>query len=336
MNQKDRYTLIKQREATHRALHNFNQHRKSEWRLEGHDTGIHTLNMMIGGWIPQKLTTIAARSGVGKTAMTVPMFKAAGRALANRKAAFLFFTWEMSPEMITDRFVCHEMDFTMRRLKQGAKLMSGRELNKVNRVYQESESLPVVYQRIPLNLKETLKVYQKFVDGVHRLEDKEGMKIIPVFALDYIAMAELIGNRSQTYLIGEFMNGLKSAVTYHNGAGIVFGQLKRETDRKDEPEIADLSDSSFIENASDNVVLLHRPEHSRVDEIRDPVNGGYTDSHEKMLLKVMKSRDYGTGDALINCRVKSNRFWAREHDWEYPYYEDYQKEEFWLKHFKLG
>src|SRR5690606_11823117 len=93
-------TLITQQEAAKESWKRFKYNREREWGLAGHDMGVHPLNLVTGGWLPQKVTTIAGRSGMGKTALVVPMVKAAGRVLNGRRAAFLFYSWEMGPGYI--------------------------------------------------------------------------------------------------------------------------------------------------------------------------------------------------------------------------------------------
>ena len=59
------------------------------------------------------------------------------------------------------------------------------------------------------------------------------------------------------------------------------------------------------------------------------------DSENKMLVRVLKGRDYGPGDLLMNCDVKHFRFWAEEHQWDTPYYKMYADPNFWMEQFGL-
>ena len=64
--------ITEQHEAVLSSYKKFERNQTADWGLAGVDTGHHFLNMITGGWMPGKVTTIAARSGVGKTAPGQP------------------------------------------------------------------------------------------------------------------------------------------------------------------------------------------------------------------------------------------------------------------------
>lgn len=327
--------LVTQREATTKSWKRLDENKKRDWGLYGHDMGIHTLNMMLGGWIPGKVTTIAARSGVGKTAMSVPMFDAASRMSGNRRVEFLFFTWEMESSYLVDRQVCYRMGLTNHMLTQGAKLFGESTWEKVKGVYREVEKLPVTYQEMSTDIKSVSAIVLEFVKQCAEKEKTEGTKIQPVVIVDYIGMAQFEGSGLRTYGIADFINGCKKLANQTGAAFCIFAQINRGADEKEVPQRADISDSQSIEMASDNLVLLHRPEYNNIPTITDPETGDQIESKGKMLFRVVKGRDFGTGDALIQCDIKYYRFWSMEHDFNTKYWELYNSKDFWLKHFNL-
>jgi replicative DNA helicase len=329
--------LITQREATTRSWKRLDENRGREWGLYGHDMGIHVLNMMLGGWIPGKVTTVAARSGIGKTALTVPMFDAAGRVQNGKRAEILFFTWEMESSYLVDRQVCYKLGITNHMLTQGSKLFGESTWTKAKTAYKEVERLPVTYQEMSTNINTVSAIVLEFVKQCKEKEKVEGLKIQPVVIVDYIGMAQFEGAGLRTYGIADFMNGAKKLANQTGAAFCIFAQINRGADEKDVPTRSDISDSQSIEMASDNLVLLHRPEYNGIATIADPDNGGeMIESKNKMLIRVLKGRDFGTGDKLVNCDIKYYRFWDMEHDFTTEYWKLYEKKEFWLKHFGLG
>ena len=149
-------------------------------------------------------------------------------------------------------------------------------------------------------------------------------------------MANLSGSGLRTYGISDFMNGCKRLANETSSAFCIFAQINRSADDKDMPERNDFADSQSIEMASDNLILLHRPEYNNIRIIQDPDTGATVDSTNKMLVRVLKSRDFGTGDKLINCDIKFDRFWDILHDdWNYPYYKLYSDKNFWMKELNL-
>lgn len=317
------------------SMARFAANRKRDWSLYGHDTGIHPLNLMIGGWIPGKVTTIAARSGIGKTATTVEMFKAAGRQMNGRRAEVLFFTWEMTGDYLVDRHVCNRTGISTRWLMQGAKLLNPQQLKVIQAAYDEANSLPVRYQQASTDIATIKRIWTRFCEYVKEKSDREGVDILPVGIIDYVGMAKFDGAGLRTYGIADFMNGLKQLANKTAGAFCVFAQISRGADEKDIPQRGDLSDSKSIEDASDNLIIMHRPEYNQVPTIKDPMTGMEVDSDGKVLFRGLKGRDFGTGDILMNCDIKHYRFWDRHHEYDFDYWNLYGKKDFWVKHFGL-
>jgi replicative DNA helicase len=337
MNEKISTTsLITQQEAAKDSWKRFKYNREREWGLAGHDIGIHPFNLVIGGWLPQKVTTIAGRSGMGKTALVVPMVKAAGRVLNGRRAAFLLFSWEMGPGYIVDRVICHDTGLTLRMLNQGAKLLGPNMLNRVDQAYRDASKLPVQYQMFSTNIDTVKALGYQFIEECEKQAQIEGIAIQPVIGVDYVGMAQFEGAGLRTYGIGDFMNGFKQFCNVTGASGLIFAQVNRSADDKQAPDKSDLSDSQSIEMASDNLLIVHRPEHNGVKTMFDPKEGIEIPSEGKMLVRQLKGRDYGTGDFVINADVKHFRFYDNNDEWNLPYWERYQDPDFWINHFGLN
>jgi replicative DNA helicase len=328
--------LTSQQDAALKSWERFTENRKREWGLYGIDTGIHPLNLLIGGWIPNKVTTIGARSGIGKTALTTQIFKHGSRVQNGKRAEFLFCTWEMESSYLIDRHISHEVGLTGRMLHQGAKLLGDKTMERIKAAYTDAKRLPVWYQEMSTNIDTLTVLIRDFVKTVHEKAKIEGVIIQPVIVIDYIQMAQFEGAGLRTYGIGDFMNGVKKLANDTGATFVIFAQIKRAADDKDMPERNDFADSQSIEMASDNLVLLHRPEYNGIPVIQDPRTGENIDSDGKMLIRVLKGRDFGIGDVLINCDIKFYRFWDITHSmWNFEYWKLYEDQDFWLSHFKL-
>lgn len=326
--------LVSQHDAALKSWERFQDNREREWGLYGIDTGIHPLNLLIGGWIPSKVTTIGARSGIGKTAMTTQIFKHGSRIQNGKRAEFMFCTWEMESSYLIDRHISHEIGITGRMLHQGAKLLGPKKIELIKNAYADAKALPVWYQEMSTDIDTISALVRDFTKECEAKEDIEGVKIQPVIVVDYIQMAQFEGSGLRTYGIGDFMNGVKKLANDTGATFLIFAQIKRAADDKDIPERNDFADSQSIEMASDNLVLLHRPEYNGIQTIQDPRTQESVNSEGKMLIRVLKGRDFGTGDVLINCDIKYYRFWDISHDqWDYEYWKLYEKKDFWMEHF---
>lgn len=330
------YKVVTQEESVNSALKRVKEHRESDWGLSGYDCGIHPLNMKIGGWVPGKLTTIAGRSGMGKTALTVPMYDSSTRVLNGKRTEYLVFSWEMESSYLVDRHVCYKTGLTLRHLSQGIKLMSDWQLKKVYDVYEDAKTLNVYYEMMPLSLEMLLDLSYKFVEGCKRRSKEQGIEILPVIVVDYVGLAKFPGSNVRTYEIGDFINGIKLFNNDTMSASCILAQISRGADDKEMPTRRDIADSQSIEMASDNLVILHRPEYTGVKIIKDPETGEEFSSKNKAILRVLKSRDFGTGDYIINCEIPFYRFYDGAFTWDFPYWELYSEKDFWVKELGLN
>jgi replicative DNA helicase len=291
--------------------------------------------MAIGGWIPTKVTTIAGRSGHGKTALTSCMFDAGKRVMNGRRAEFCFFTWEMESSYLVDRYITFKTGISGRMLTQGAKLISSHQSEVIKSAYEEAMHLPVQYQEMSTDIGKVERIFMDFCEDVKKKSEEEGVEIIPVGIIDYLGMAKFESSGLRTHGIGEFMSRTKSLCNRTGGAFCIIAQINRSADDRDMPHRADLSDSQSIEQNSDNLVILHRPEYVGQDLITDPKTQEEVDARNKMMMRVVKGRDFGIGDILMGCDIKTYRVWNEEFGHDFPYWEKYSDQDFWVNQFKL-
>jgi len=241
----------------------------------------------------------------------------------------------MDSSYLVDRHISNRVGITNKELTQAAKLMGEKTLQKVNDAYQEAKSLNVTYHQSSTDINEVKRIVIKFVEECNRKSDIEGIRVQPIIVLDYLGMAKFDGGGLRTYGIGDFVNGMKQLINKTGASACLFSQINRSADEKDIPSRADFSDSQSIENASDNLILIHRPEYNRIATVYDPDLGEEVDSTNKMLLRVFKCRDFGTGDKLIGCDIKYYRFYDLGMEYGYEYWNDYNDKEFWKQQLNL-
>ena len=328
-------SLLPQKKAVDSSWERLVNNREREWGLYGHDIGLHPLNLAIGGLIPTKVTTIGARSGTGKTALLTAIAEGASRVLNGRRAELCVFSWEMQPDYLVDRYICSKTGLTLRELNQGAKLIREEYFNsKLKDAYKIAQKLPAIYQTHSTDISHIRAVAKEFVEVCDQKSEIEGVEILPVLVVDYLNMAQFEAMGLRTYGIGDFMNGFKQLCNELRAAGIIFAQILRSTDKENRiPDRADFADSSAIENASDNLIVLYRPEYHKVDTVLDPQTGLDVDSANKLLIKILKGRDYGIGEVLTSCDIKHFRFWDLNQEWSFPYWDLYKNKAFWMEHF---
>ena len=149
------------------------------------------------------------------------------------------------------------------------------------------------------------------------------------------------GSGLKTYGIGEFMSTIKTLANNTNSAFVILAQINRGDADEKIPNRKDIKDSADIENMSDNLIALHRPEYNQIPNILNPYadpnkdEPQEIDSTNKMFMRMLKSRDYGTGDLLVHTDIGLNRFWAYDMEFGDAYWELYKKEQFWKDLFNI-
>lgn len=321
--------LVTQREAVTKSYERFRESLQRPVGLYGTDTGHHLLNMVTGGHVPTKITTLAARSGSGKTASLLQMAKAAGRIQNNRRSELLIGSWEMESSYLIDRIVCHDTGIPIGKFRYATSLSQVNQ-KAITEAYVAASKLPVHYHQHSTDIYQLLPILEKFIRETEVKSKQEGLKIQPVFALDFIGRIKGVSKyANKTYDIENFLQELKQFANDTELAVYILAQLLRSADAKEVPDVTDIKDSATIEDNSDTLILSHRPEYLGRATVQDPDTGASVPSANKMLWRVVKAREAAPHDELINCNMEYFRMWYRAQEWDTRYWDEYSKPTFW-------
>jgi len=325
--------LVTQKESVRKSYDRYNNNLTREVGLYGTDTGHHDINLIIGGHVPTKITSIGGRSGHGKSALVVQMCEAAAK--GERLSEILMYSWEMEASYMADRYVCYKVGITLPELRY-SRILPQTIKDKIREAYKEASTFPVSYHHYSTNIENVLKTNETFLEGVRKKEMISGKKIQPVMILDFVGMTTggaKYGNR--TYDIGDFMQKLKQNLNDTGMSAIILAQINRTADHKDYPDVTDFSDSQFIEQNSDTVMILDRPEYRRKENIKDPETGGDIPSKGLAMIRVVKNREGQVKDVLVRCDISKFRFWNRDMVFGQDYRSLYNDEMFWKRLYQL-
>lgn len=328
--------LVTQRDASKKSYQRYTDSLERPYGLYGTDMGSHDLNMITQGHVPTKITTLAGRSGFGKTASLIQMMEAANRVVDGKRSEILVGSWEMESSFLIDRYICWKLGLTLQQMRY-PKVLPQEVRTEIGKIYSSGSSLPIHYHHYSSNFQKTSEMLYRFIEEVRKKEIVQGVKIQPVFFLDFIGRIQASGkNASKTYDISEFMMGLKQVCNETDLSAFVLAQINRSADIKPFPDVADLSDSQSIEQNSDTLIIGHRPEYYGQEVMKDPENGQDIPSRNRMLWRVVKAREGTPHDRIVHCDMAHFRFWHRHHSqWDYMYHLDYGKEEFWKREMGL-
>ena len=221
-----------------------------EQRLEGGHKGIPSgltdLDKILnGGWHRGQVVVIAARPGMGKTALSMHHALHAAR----EGYAVLYASMEMVAGELADRALA-----SLGRIYLG-NVLSG----KMSR--DEWGGITVatgLIQDIPLYILDRpgLNFYQ-LATYARRQKRKSGLDVL---VIDYLQLMAGAADEKRHAQIEEITRGLKTLAKELNIAILLLSQLSRKTEDVRKPKLSHLRDSGSIEQDADVVLFIHREE----------------------------------------------------------------------------
>lgn len=268
----------------------------------GPTTGITKLDDTIWGLLPETLIVIAGRSSMGKSAIMVDMALA-----ASKETSVYIFSLEMSENLLKKRALCNLSSLNFHQIRRGESsvqdkddlLLAATELEKRN-IWIDDESGYLGCEqfwldRFQLSREQTMD--SKIEQGI-----KEGVRVFFVDFLQYLTYVGFAENNHLRY--SRMTKLLYGYAKRYKVCIILLSQLRRfDQDRyKDDgkriaprPTLEDLKESGDIENHSNIVILLHRPQYYAHREI-DLFSNVVEDDAE---LIIAKNRDAPTGSIRV-------------------------------------
>lgn len=217
--------------------------------VTGLATGFTELDELTSGMHPADLFVVAARTSVGKTAFALTV----ARNVAAKDGVVLVHSCEMSKEQLFLRLLASEAEVDLRRLRAGR--LSEVEWTRVSQAVG-------VLGGLRLFIDDMAHVSCREVRARARsLRAQFGM--LALIVVDYLQLMRGSGSfENRTQEIGSISRGLKGVAKEMGVPVIALSQLKRaqEGRRDKRPQLSDLRESGDIENDSDTVLMLYRPE----------------------------------------------------------------------------
>lgn len=236
----------------------------------GVKTGFTKLDEMTTGFHPGDLVIIAARPGMGKTALALS-FGLHAAVRAEKKTPVILFSLEMSKAQLVQRMLCAEARIDMHRLRAGK--LSKKELNVLGIAAGPLHDAPIYIDDTPgINVME-IRAKSRRLSARGQL----GMIII-----DYMQLMSIIDkaeNRQQE--IAQISRTLKGIAKELKVPVIALSQLSRAVEQRTgshRPQLSDLRESGAIEQDADLVLFVYReykykPEDENLKNIAELIIG---------------------------------------------------------------
>ncbi|HEY5996742.1 MAG TPA: replicative DNA helicase [Candidatus Deferrimicrobiaceae bacterium] len=232
--------------------------------ITGVPSGFKDLDAITSGFQPSNLVVVAARPGMGKTALCLNI---AQNVATQAGIPVAFFSLEMGRHELAMRMICSEAHVESSKLRRG--FVSQHDLNHIVKAVSKLSQAPIYIDDsgglTSLELRAKARRLQK--------DKKIGMLII-----DYLQLMSGSGRGSsdnRVQEISEISRGLKSLAKELNIPILALSQLNRglegRTDKR--PQLSDLRESGAIEQDADIVLFIHREEMYLKNETPDEKKG---------------------------------------------------------------
>jgi replicative DNA helicase len=223
----------------------------------GVPTGLIDLDKILGGLQKSDLLIIAGRPGMGKTGF---MLSVAKNAAQKHRKHVAVFSLEMSNEQLIQRLIAQETGIDTQRLRSGQ--LHDDEWSKFNHAIEVLSDTHIWLDDTPAITPLSLRTKCRRLHMEHQLD------LIIVDYLQLMAGDTRTENRVQE--VSYISRNLKVLARELNVPVLVGAQLSRAVEQRADkrPVLSDLRESGSLEQDSDIVMFIHRPDEKDADETR--------------------------------------------------------------------
>ncbi len=245
-------------ELVHQEVEHIEKVSHSSAPYTGLETGFYRMDELTSGLQKQDLIILAARPGVGKTALALNI--AANCAIRHAKNVAVF-SLEMSSAALVRRMLASEGRINMRRLTRGLLRRSGDAADPFG-PSSDWQRLAEATDRLaeaPLWIDDTAGLSVLELRGKCRRHLMEhGLDLVVVDYLQLMSSGAKFENRTQE--VSAISRGLKAVAKQLDVPMLVLSQLSRNPERRGDqrPQLSDLRESGSIEQDADVVLFINR------------------------------------------------------------------------------
>ena len=235
------------REVAAKIKENIEIARQNDGTLIGYDTGLNQLNKYTNGMQGGQMVVIAARPGVGKTALGLNICYNVAK---KYNKPVLVFSAEMSEEEVFTRILSKASNINGNKINTGQ--LNSEDNIKLNAAIKQISDVPLLVSYCNgVTIGEIVNKTTKF-----QTEHPD----LAMIMIDYIGLIKT-GSKEESLRIeiAKISHALKKLATDLKIPVIVISQVRRT--QESIPQMSDLRDSGDIEQDADKVILLYRDDY---------------------------------------------------------------------------
>lgn len=263
----------------------------------GIQTGYFGLDHKTNGFLKSALIVIAARPGVGKTALALNFAENLIKKPNAQGTPVLFFSMEQPGQELLVRLIASMANVKQSRMTR-MRLSEGESSNIESTITTlRSEEFN---RRLLIDDRSSLTVadIRKQVLAVNR--EVGGLGLIIVDYIQLMNPTSRVGEDSRSRELAQISSGLKQIARDFKVPVVALSQLNRESAKRSDlrPRLSDLRDSGAIEQDADVVILLYREDIAKDREVPDG----------KAEMIIAKNRHGETGKVDLTFNGEITRF----------------------------
>ena len=233
-------------------------HRK-ESPLRGLRTGFSSLDNILAGLQKSDLIILASRPSFGKSSLALDIARSVA---VQEKIPVGIFSLEMSMDQVVDRLISAQAKIDLRKLRTGKLSKEGDDFSKLQYAMSVLSEAPIYIDDAPMTNIMQMRAMAR------RLQASKGLGLLIV---DYLQLMESrTTSESMVQQITEISRSLKSLARELNVPVVALSQLSRAVEQRTPPipRLADLRESGSLEQDSDVVLFINRPD--KYDDRAEP------------------------------------------------------------------
>jgi replicative DNA helicase len=266
--------------------------------LTGVPTNYTDLDEKTAGFQNSELVILAARPGVGKTAVALNIVR---NVIVDYNLPVFFVSLEMSKVELAERLLVCQSRVDSHRVRKGTiDSVDAAKLHDAANVFKGSKDRPV-----KLFLDDTpAQTLLRIAANARRLKLREGIRLL---VIDYLQLIEPENRKDpRQEQVAQISRRLKFLAKELDIPVLALAQVNRSSeDRQNHtPRLSDLRESGAIEQDADVVIMLHRP--GLYQTSQDELMTGSQDDVIEM--HILKQRNGPTGDFSLKYFKEHMRY----------------------------
>jgi replicative DNA helicase len=260
----------------------------------GYPTGISEFDLWRGGIMKRWLVTIAARPGMGKTTAIVSIMI---HMAIEKGISVLFFSLEMPKKDLIYKIAAALTNIDFEKINSGK--LTDEEWEHINAALDKIDESP-------LEIVDDIKNLDKIVSKTRKAV-REGAQIA---FLDYVQLVETGSNNdNETSALTKTTRTLRALKNELDIPFIQLAQLSREPDKRPghRPKLSDLKMSGSLEEDSNMVIFILRPEYYNENKSKVPPPPGQINPEYIGEWIVAKGRETGVRDFDISIDFQKTK-----------------------------